>query len=124
MSDVRRYDVMILSDERGKGITLGAIARLWSVRPSLQRVPPGYFAAAHHPGFVKVTATIEVELLDTGRSRAMIDICFHPVDTAALRHFRLGWLFGRLVTTYLQREILSLIARRAEHLAQLAASDG
>lgn len=124
LTDVRRYEAMILSDEPGEGITLGAIARLWSVRPSLQRVPPGYFAVAHHPGFVKVTATIEAEPCDAGRTRVVFDVRFQPLDAGALRHFRMGWPFGRLITSCVQREVLSLIARQAELLAQRTTSDG
>lgn len=122
LTDLRRHEAMVLADEPGIGIMLGAIARLWSVRPSLQRVPPEYFATVQRPGFVKITASIETSFLDESRSEAAVDIRFHPLDESALRHFRMGWPFGRLIVNVVEREVLSLIVRRARHLAENTAN--
>jgi hypothetical protein len=123
LTDLRRHEAMVLADEPGIGIMLGAIARLWSVRPSLQRVPPEYFATVQRPGFVKITATIEASIVDDVRSEAAIEVRFQPLDESALRHFCMGWSFGQLIVQAVQREVLSLTDCRARYLVGSTASD-
>src|SRR5439155_676250 len=47
--DLRRFGVLVLAERPPEGVALGAIARLWSVRPSVQRISANFFASATRP---------------------------------------------------------------------------
>jgi hypothetical protein len=124
LANLRRFGVMVLAERPTDGVALGAMARLWSVRPDVQRVPPDYFAMSTKPGFVKIAATFEVAAVGADESRLMCEVRFSPLDAPARRRFRIGWPIGRLLVRLAQHEVLAQIRRRAVGAPALAADGG
>jgi uncharacterized protein YndB with AHSA1/START domain len=120
--DARRLGILVLAERPPEGVTLGAVARLWSVRPSPRRIPPEFFASVANPGYVKVAATLEAIPLSAHRSLLACEVRFQPLDAAARRRFRLGWPVGWLVTRLIRHAVLSVIRRRAESMVALPAA--
>jgi hypothetical protein len=121
--DVRRFGILVLAERPPEGVALGALARLWSVRPSPQRLPAAFFAGAACPGYVKIAATVEVIPLSAHRAKLTCEVRFQPLDAMARRRFRLGWLVGRLVTHLAQRALLGVIRQRAESIFALPVAE-
>jgi hypothetical protein len=124
LTDLRRFGLLVLAERPNRGLALGAIVRLWSVRPMLQRIPPDYFASSTKPGFSRVAATIEVKPVDCGVTLLSCEARFLTPDRSARRRFRFGWPFGRILVAIVEREALRVIRRHARRGAPSAGYDG
>jgi hypothetical protein len=62
--DLRRLGFVVLGERAGEAVVLGAVLRLWSVRPQPQRIPAEFFGRITRPGYVKTAVAFSV-----GRSR-------------------------------------------------------
>lgn len=113
LADLRRYGVLVLAERPPDGIALGAVARLWSVRPSLQRMPADFFERADKRGFVKVAASFEAIPGAENETLLVCEFRFLPIDDAGRRRFRLGWPIGRILVRLAQGEVMTVIERRA-----------
>lgn len=111
--DLRRFGVAVLAERPSKGIALGALALLWSVRPDAQRIPAGCYASATKTGFVKIVAACEVTPIAEDEARLECEVRFFPLDRAASRRFRLGWPVGWMLTRLALRDVMGLIAKHA-----------
>src|SRR5688572_19016004 len=100
LTDLRRYGLLLLSEQPPDGIALGAVARLWSVRPSLQRMPADFFEHAAQSGFVKVAATFEVVPISETETLLVCEFRFLPIDDVGRNRFRLGWPIGQLLVRF------------------------
>jgi hypothetical protein len=118
--DLRRFGFVVLEESPEKGIVLGVIARLWSVRPQPQRVPAEFYARYAKPGYVKIAMSFEVESVDCGTTRLICEIRFRPTDRLGRRRFWAGWPFGWLLVRFIQWEMLRLIGRQAIELNRRA----
>ena len=111
--DLRRFGCVVLCERAGEAVVLGAVLRLWSVRPQPQRLPAEFFGPYSRPGYVKTAVAFNVEAISANETRLAIEIRFLPTDSSSHRRFRLGWPIGRLIIYAALRETLSQIGRHA-----------
>lgn len=111
--DLRRFGFVLIRDTKDVGVTLGAVARLWSVRPSLTRTTPESFPYLDVPGFTKLTLSLFAQATAETEMNLIGEIRFVPLGKSGRTRFRTGWPIGRTVARFALKEMMTLIRRKA-----------
>jgi hypothetical protein len=114
LEDAGRLGFVVLGEEPGVEIVLGAVGRFWQLRGGIGRVEPEEFEAFAGPGFAKGALTLRVD--PDGPDASMVHtetrvLCTDPESRKKfLRYWRVIGPFSGLI----RREALRLIKKEAE----------
>ena len=106
----------VLVEEPGRELVLGVAGRFWALdeRANLISLPDARaFVGFSRPGHAKAAMSLRFEPLAHGWTRLGTETRVTCVDAAAYRRFALYWTLVGPFSSWLRRDLLSGIARRA-----------
>ena len=112
----RAMGFTILAEEPGRELVLGVAGRFWALdeRANLISLPDARgFVGFSRPGHAKAAMSLRFEPLAYGWTRLGTETRVTCVDPVAYRRFALYWTFIGPFSSWLRRDLLSGIARRA-----------
>jgi len=112
----RAMGFAILAEEPGKELVLGVAGRFWALdeRANLISLPDARaFVDFSRPGHAKAAMSLRFEPLAYGWTRLATETRVTCVDPVAHRRFALYWTLIGPFSSWLRRDLLSGIARRA-----------
>jgi len=112
----RAMGFTVLAEEPGRELVLGVAGRFWALdeRANLISLPDARaFVGFSRPGHAKAAMSLRFEPLAHGWTRLGTETRVTCVDAAAYRRFALYWTLIGPFSSWLRRDLLSGIARRA-----------
>jgi len=116
---------MILGEEPGREVVVGAVGRFWKPRIEWADITPDQFAGFAQPGWGKVAWCIRVDPREAGGSWITFEVRVGATDAASLGKFKPYWrLIGRF-SRAIRRSALKRVARELGEapLAPVAGGD-
>ncbi|MGE6759829.1 hypothetical protein ACQKGO_17565 [Corallococcus interemptor] len=105
---------LLLAEEPGRELVIGAIGRFWRPRIDFVGVTPGDFTSFSNPGFGKLTWNLRVDPRDGGGARLGVELRVTATDAASWKRFRrYWWLIGRF-SRAIRRSELHRLRRQLE----------
>jgi hypothetical protein len=126
VDDLIRFGFVVLAEEPGVEIVLGAIGRFWRLRGDVLRIRPEEFESFDRPGYAKGVMNIRAEPARAGWTRVITETrvrCTDPSSRRALlRYWRVIGPFSALI----RRRFLEMAKESAERAVEGRAgqSDG
>jgi hypothetical protein len=102
---------MVLHDEPGRALTVGAVGRFWEPDIEFVSLPPDRFAAFDEPGYAKVAWQIRFEPLGEHDTRVVFELRVTATDDAAWAAQRRYFRFIGPFSHFLRRHTLALLQR-------------
>jgi len=112
----RAMGFTILAEEPGKELVLGVAGRFWALDERANLISPPdarAFVGFSRPGHAKAAMSLRFDPLAYGRTRLGTETRVTCVDPAAYRRFALYWTLIGPFSSWLRRDLLHGIARRA-----------
>jgi hypothetical protein len=108
----------ILAEEPGRELVVGAVTRPWEANVEFRGLPPEDFAAFAEPGYAKIVWTLAAKPVGEKASVFRTETRVATTDAESRSHFRRYWSVFSPGILLIRYEILRLVRREAERLAQ------
>ena len=108
---------VVLAEQPGREIVLGAVTQPWQAAPVFRSVPAGEFRDFAEPGYVKIAWTLRADPIDQARSTFHTETRVSTTDAAARRRFRNYWSFVAPGVEVIRMAMLGPLRRAAERRA-------
>jgi hypothetical protein len=105
---------LVLGEEPGREIAIGAVGRFWKPDIEWRDVPRDEFEAFAEPGWGKIAAGFSVRPYSGGRTLLTYDCRVATTDADSRRKFSYYWMFVRPFVGHIFRATLATIADQAE----------
>ncbi len=113
LDDAVRVGFVLLADEPGVELVLGAIARPWQRRGADVRVAPGEFAAFAEPGYAKLALSFRATPV-RGVTHLSTETRVRCTDAESRAAFLRYWRVVGLFSAFIRRRWLALAKRAAQ----------
>lgn len=123
LTDLRGMGWGVLREEPPHLFVAGAACRPWLADVEFRPLEPTDFRSFDVPGQVKIAWTLEIEALETERSRLGTETRVVATDEASRRRFLRYWRWARFGIVAIRWLLLPAIRREAER-AHAASPDG
>lgn len=114
LDDIVRTDWVLLGEEPGVEIVVGAVGKFWKPVIEWQRVTAAGFAAFNRPGYAKLAANFSVRPYGAKRSLLSYEARTATTDAASRASFRRYWRIIEPFAGYLMKSALATIKADAE----------
>lgn len=105
---------MILAEEPGRELVVGAVGRFWRLDSGIERIDPEEFVAFDRPGFAKAALSFTLDEQGPTRTALATETRVLCTDPAARRRFLLYWRLIGPFSGAIRRLILAEAKRVAE----------
>jgi hypothetical protein len=82
---------VVLADDPGREVVLGAVTKPWEANPTFRSVPPDDFRAFAEPDYVKIAWTLRADPAGRGASVFRTETRAVATDASARARFRVYW---------------------------------
>ncbi|MGH2723444.1 MAG: hypothetical protein ACRDI0_04115 [Actinomycetota bacterium] len=107
----------VLAERPGLEMVAGTTGRFWKLREQAHMEAPldlQAFRTFDRPGWAQGAVSLRIEPRDDGSTDVMTETRVRCVDDAARRRFAIYWVFIKVFSGWLRRDLLGRIARIAE----------
>ena len=118
LDDAVQNGFVLLTEEPGRHVVLGAVGKLWQPRIELLQLNREAFADFHEAKYVKAVIGFLVVPYGEDRTLLKIESRFAATDPSARAHFRRSWHADEPFITFLMRRVvraLKEIAKEQRH---------
>jgi hypothetical protein len=116
LRQMQRSGFVVLAEDSGREIVIGAVGRFWQLSPGLRRdIDPASFASFSGPGLARAAMNVLIEPAEKG-SIVRTETRVALPDEASLRTFRRYWRLVGPGSALVRRDILRATRRRAESM--------
>ena len=113
LADAERLGFVVLGEDPGTEIVLGAIGRFWRPTGGLLRIAPGEFTTFERRGYAKGALNFRLSGAPGGTA-VLTETRVVATDLAARRRFRRYWRVIRPFSGWIRRRALTLLKAVAE----------
>lgn len=114
IEQMRRLGWVVLAEEPGHSVIMGAVTQPWQRVVTFHGVPPPAFATFRVPGYAQILWTVESEPLTESTSVFRTRTRVRTTDARARRLFRRYWAFLSPGIRLIRRESLRIVKWEAE----------
>jgi len=108
---------VVLAEQAGREIVLGAVTRPWDAAPVFRSIPSGEFTAFREPGYVKIAWTLRADPLGDHASMFHTETRVATTDCASRTRFRSYWSFVAPGVELIRVAMLRPLKKAAERAA-------
>jgi hypothetical protein len=91
LAAVQALGWVVLADDPGREVVLGAVTKPWEANPTFRSLPPDDFRAFAEPDYVKIAWTLRADPAGRGASMFRTETRAVATDAAARSRFRVYW---------------------------------
>ena len=106
---------VILAEEPGRELVVGAVTRPWEPNVVFRSIPPDTFATFDEPGYVKIAWTLRADPIDADSAVFRTETRAVATDHDARRRFRVYWSLASPGIWLIRRLSLQPLQYAAEH---------
>jgi hypothetical protein len=114
LEDVLGFGFVVLAEEPGVEIVLGAVGRFWRPRGDIIRIQPEEFESFDRPGFAKGAMNIRVEPAGDGLTRIVTETRVRCTDARSRRSFLRYWRVIGPFSALIRRRMLAMARAAVE----------
>src|SRR5262249_40657302 len=114
LAQVQALGWLVLAENPGREIVMGAVTRPWQANVTFRGVPPDRFASFAEPGFVKIAWTLRADPDGDGRTMFRTETRAVATDAFARARFRRYWAFVSPGILLIRRASLAALKADAE----------
>lgn len=122
LDDIVKTDWVLLGEEPGVEIVVGAVGKFWKPMIEWRRVAAKDFAAFNRPGYAKLAVNFSIRPCGARRSLLLYEARTATTDEASRASFRRYWRVIAPFAGYLMRNALATIKADAERNRSLCRS--
>jgi len=105
---------LVLAEEPGRELVVGAVTQPWKADVEFRGVPPDEFAAFAEPGYAKIVFTLAADPLSQNRSVFRTETRVMTTDPESRARFRRYWSVFSPGILLIRYEMLRLLRQEAE----------
>jgi hypothetical protein len=120
LAEVQALGWLVLAENPGREIVVGAVTRPWEAAVTFRGVPPDRFESFAEPGFVKIAWTLRADPDGDGRAIFRTETRAVATDASARARFRRYWAFLAPGIILIRRVSLAVVKADAERLCRAA----
>jgi hypothetical protein len=114
LQQVRDLGWIVLAEEPGRGMVLGAVTRPWESDVRFEGIPPERFSGFSDPRYVKIAWTLQVDPLGAEESEFLTETRAAATDGDARARFRRYWAVVSPGVVLIRRAMIRQVKAEAE----------